>query len=80
MTGTKLFVCNIIVWLATPSKCFTRAEERLNNSLTRLNETQALNVFPGVKFFSTDGREIVVRVRMSDLLQGIRCILFTLAP
>ncbi|EFN77547.1 uncharacterized protein LOC105189589 [Harpegnathos saltator] len=68
MVGTKLFVCNIIVWLVAASKMFARAEERQNGSLTRLNETQGLNVFPGIKFSSTDG-EVIVRVRMRDLLQ-----------
>lgn len=72
MAGTRLFACNIIVWLATSSKLTVRGEERQSvGSLARPNETQSLNVFPGVKLSSVDG-EVVVRVRMRDLLQGIR--------
>ncbi|XP_032683650.1 uncharacterized protein LOC116849998 [Odontomachus brunneus] len=69
MAGTMLFACNIILWLATSSKLAARAEERQNvGSLARPNMTQSLNVFPGVKLCSVDG-EVVVRVRMRDLLQ-----------
>ncbi|XP_014472150.1 PREDICTED: uncharacterized protein LOC106743128 [Dinoponera quadriceps] len=68
MAGTRLFVCNIIVWLATSSKLLARAEERQNSSLIPQDETQGLNVFPGIKFFAVNGK-VVIRVKMRDLLQ-----------
>lgn len=49
----------------------------LNNSQTGLNESRGLNIFPGIKFFPADG-EIVVRVGIRDLLQGIYSALFAL--
>lgn len=74
MIGTKLFVYNIIIWLITSSKLLTRAEETLNNSQTGFNETQILKIFPGIKFSLTDS-EIIVNVRMYDLVQGICSVL-----
>lgn len=79
MNGTKLFVCNIIIWLVTSSKLLIRAEERLNDSRSSLNKIQSLNIFPGIQFFLTDS-EINIHVRVQDLLQGIDNALFTLAP
>lgn len=78
MNGTKLFVCNIIIWLVTSSKLLIRAEERLNNSRSSLNKIQNLNIFPEIQFFLRDG-EINIHVRVHDLLQGIDNTLFTLA-
>ncbi|XP_012230869.1 uncharacterized protein [Linepithema humile] len=69
MIGTKLIIC-IVIWLVTLSKLLTRAEEKLNNSQISLNETQGLNIFPGIKFFLTDG-EITVHMRIYDLLQEV---------
>ncbi|XP_011869990.1 PREDICTED: uncharacterized protein LOC105563211 [Vollenhovia emeryi] len=68
MNGTKVLVCNIIIWLVTSSKLLTRAEERLNNSQISLNKTQSLKILPGIKFFVADN-EINIHVRVHDLLQ-----------
>lgn len=78
MNRTKLFVCNIIIWLVTSSKLLTRAEERLNNSQISRSKTQSLKIFPGIKFFLADSG-INIHVRVHDLLQGIDSTLFTLA-
>jgi len=68
MNGTKLFVCNITIWLVTSSKLLIRAEEVLNSSQISLNETKSLKIFPGIKFFLADD-EINIHVRVQDLLQ-----------
>lgn len=73
MADTRLLLCNIIVLLTTSSKLLVQAEERRNGSLTWPNESQGLNVFPGIKFFLVDG-EVTVRVRIRELLQGTRGI------
>jgi len=75
MIGLKLFY---VLCLVTSSKLLIRAEEKSNNSRIGFNETQSLKIFPGVKFSLTDG-EIIVNVRIYDLLQGIYIALFTLA-
>jgi len=74
MIGPRLFY---VICLVTSSKLLTRAEEESNNSRIGFNETQSLKVFPGVKFSLTDG-EIIVNVRVYDLLQGIYVALFAL--
>ncbi|KAH0946749.1 hypothetical protein HN011_006476 [Eciton burchellii] len=65
MIGLKLFY---VLCLVTSSKLLIRAEEKSNNSRISFNETQSLKIFPGVKFSLTDG-EIIVNVRIYDLLQ-----------
>lgn len=77
MIGTKVFIYNSIIWLTTSSRLLTGAEENLSNSQTGFNETQSLKISPGIMFSSTDG-EIVINVRMYDLLQGIYNVPFAL--
>jgi len=75
MIGSKLFY---VLCLVTSSKLLTRAEEESSNSRIVFNETQSLKIFPGVKF-SLRNDEIIVNVRVYDLLQGIYITLFVLA-
>lgn len=70
MLGTKLIVYNFVVWLATSSKLLIRAERGSNGTQIGLNETKGLRIFPGIRF-SRANDEIVVQVKMNDLLQGI---------
>lgn len=70
MLGSKLFVCNLLVWLATSSKLLIRAEGRWSNAQIGLNETKDLNIIPGIECFLAND-VIVVNVKMRDLLRGI---------
>ncbi|XP_011643640.1 uncharacterized protein LOC105431257 [Pogonomyrmex barbatus] len=67
MNGTKLFVCNIIIWLVTSSKLLTQAEERLNSQISLCNG-RSIKVFPGIKFF-LEGGKINIHMRVHELLQ-----------
>ncbi|XP_072748957.1 uncharacterized protein [Anoplolepis gracilipes] len=68
MVGTKLFICNIMIWLVTSSKLLIHAQEKLNNIQIGFNETQSLKILPGLKCLLTDD-EIVVHVKIQDLIQ-----------
>lgn len=75
MIGKKLFIYYIIIWLVTSPKLLIQAEEKLNNTQIGFNEMQSLKILPGIKFLLTDD-QIIIHVKIQDLLQGICDALF----
>ncbi|XP_029176271.1 uncharacterized protein LOC114944507 [Nylanderia fulva] len=68
MVWAKLYIYNIVIWLIISPILSIQAEKRLNNTQISFNESQTLNILPGIKCLWTDS-ELIVDVKIQDLLQ-----------